>query len=71
MTAIADGRYPSPPAREIYFVSKGVPTDPVAVAFLQYILTDGQKDNVRQGYISISQEKLDASLKLLGVKSEQ
>lgn len=71
MAAIADGRYPSPPAREIYFVSKGVPTDPVAVAFMQYVLTDGQKEIVRQGYIRISQEKLDASLKLLGVKGEQ
>lgn len=66
--AIADGRYPSPPARDLYFVSKGVPTDPVVVAFLEYILTDGQKENGPQGYISIPQEKLDAGLKKLGVK---
>jgi len=66
--AIADGRYPSPPARDLYFVAKGVPTDPVVVAFLQYILTDGQKENASQGYIAIPQEKLDASLTKLGVK---
>lgn len=66
--AIADGRYPSPPARDLYFVSKGVPTDPVVVAFLRYILTDGQKENSPQGYIEIPQEKLDASLKLLNAE---
>ena len=66
--AIKDGRYPSPPARDLYFVSKGVPTDPVVIAFLQYILTDGQKENGPQGYIGIPQDKLDAGLKKLGVK---
>lgn len=66
--AIADGRYPSPPARDLYFVSKGVPSNPVVVAFLEYILTDGQKENGPQGYIGIPQEKLDAGLKRLGVK---
>ena len=66
--AIADGRYPSPPARDLYLVSKGVPTDPVVVAFLKYILTDGQKENASQGYITIPQEKLSASLQQLGVK---
>ena len=66
--AISEGRYPSPPARDLYFVSKGVPTDPVVVAFLKYILTDGQKENGPQGYIEIPQEKLDASLKLLNAE---
>ena len=63
--AIADGRYPSPPARDLYFVSNGIPTDPVVVEFLKYVLTDGQKENDAQGYIEIPQNKLDASLKLL------
>ena len=66
--AIKDGRYPSPPARDLYFVSKGVPTNPVVVEFLKYILTEGQKANEAQGYIAIPQEKLDASLAKLGVK---
>lgn len=63
--AIKDGRYPSPPARDLYLVSNGIPTDTVVVAFLKYILTDGQKENDPQGYIEIPQEKLDKSLKLL------
>lgn len=66
--AISEGRYPSPPARDLYFVSNGVPTDPVVVAFLKYILTDGQKENGPQGYMEIPQDKLDAGLKKLGVK---
>lgn len=66
--AIADGRYPSPPARDLYLVSNGVPTNPVVVAFLEYILTEGQKENGPQGYIEIPQDKLDAGLKKLGVK---
>ena len=66
--AISEGRYPSPPARDLYFVSNGVPTDPVVVAFLKYILTDGQKENGPQGYIEIPQDKLDAGLAKLGVK---
>ncbi len=66
--AIKDGRYPSPPARDLYFVSNGIPTNPVVIEFLKYILTEGQKANEAQGYIAIPQEKLDASLEKLGVK---
>jgi len=66
--AIADGKYPSPPARDLYLVSKGVPTDPVLVAFLKYVLTDGQKKNEPVGYIEIPQEKIEKSLKLLEEK---
>ncbi|MBP5380820.1 MAG: substrate-binding domain-containing protein [Bacteroidaceae bacterium] len=66
--AIKDGRYPSPPARDLYLVSKGIPTNPVVIEFLKYILTEGQAANEGQGYIAIPQEKLDASLAKLGVK---
>ena len=66
--AIKDGRYPSPPARDLYFVSKGIPTNPAVVEFLKYILTEGQSANEAQGYIAIPQEKLDANLKKLGIK---
>ncbi|MBR3714243.1 MAG: phosphate ABC transporter substrate-binding protein, partial [Bacteroidales bacterium] len=60
--AIAEGKYPSPPARDLYLVTKGVPTDPVVKAFLQYVLTDGQKKNDPVGYIKISQDKIDKAL---------
>ncbi|MDE5788444.1 MAG: substrate-binding domain-containing protein, partial [Bacteroidaceae bacterium] len=67
--AIKEGRYPSPPARDLYFVSKGIPTNPVVIEFLKYILTEGQAANEGQGYIAIPQEKLDASLTKLGIKN--
>lgn len=68
--AIADGKYPSPPARDLYFVSKGVPTSPVVVAFLEYVLTEGQKQNNAVGYIEIPEEKVMKSLRLLGVEEK-
>jgi len=63
--AIAEGKYPSPPARDLYLVTKGVPTDPIVIAFLKYVLTDGQKKNEPVGYIEITQEKIDKALNLL------
>lgn len=60
IAAIAAGKYPSPPARDLYLVSKGKPTNPVVVAFLKFILSEGQKYNVPNGYISLSKEKLNA-----------
>lgn len=63
--AIAEGRYPSPPARDLYMVSKGVPANPAAGAFLRWILTDGQKFVPETGYIQLSQEKIKAGLEKL------
>ena len=63
--AIAEGKYPSPPARDLYLVTKGIPTDPVVIAFLKYVLTDGQKKNEPVGYIEITKEKIDKALNLL------
>jgi len=65
ISAIAAGKYPSPPARDLYLVSKGKPTNPVVIAFLKFILTDGQKYNVPNGYISLSKEKLSANINKL------
>ena len=60
--AISEGKYPSPPARDLYLVSKGKPTNPAVIAFLKYILTDGQQHNGPVGYIALEQEKLDKGL---------
>ncbi|UII21505.1 PstS family phosphate ABC transporter substrate-binding protein [Fulvivirga ligni] len=56
--AIADGRYPSPPARELYLISKEKPTDPLMVTFLQWILDSGQNFVQENGYILLSDEVL-------------
>lgn len=64
--AIADGRYPSPPARDLFFVTHGKPTKPVVIAFLKFVLSkEGQKENIPQGYITISQDKINNSLQQL------
>lgn len=63
IAAIANGKYPSPPARELYFISNGKPQKEVVVTFLHWVLTDGQKYVNESGYITLSNEKITAELK--------
>lgn len=65
VNAIALDKYPSPPARELYFVTKGKPKDPLVIAFIKWALTDGQKYVKGAGYINLSKEKLNAELNKL------
>jgi phosphate transport system substrate-binding protein len=65
LKAISENRYPSPPARDLYFVTKGKPTDPLLVAFLNWVLTDGQKLVNTAGYIPLPKAKIDAALNSL------
>jgi len=62
ISAIAQGKYPSPPARDLYLVANGKPTNPAVVAFLKFILTEGQKYNVPNGYIGLPKEKLNKGI---------
>jgi len=68
--AIAADKYPSPPARDLYLVTNGLPKDPTLIAFLQFILTDGQQYNIPVGYISLSEEKLQEGLNLISISGE-
>jgi phosphate transport system substrate-binding protein len=63
--AIATGKFPSPPARDLYFVTKGGVKNPVAKAFISWVLTEGQKYVKEAGYINLSQEKINAGLNKL------
>ena len=60
--AIASGLYPSPPSRVLYLVTNGKP-DGVVQAFLEWIFSDGQSLVDRLGYVQLSKEQLDTSLK--------
>jgi phosphate transport system substrate-binding protein len=60
-TAIADGRYPSPPARALNLVTKGQPSG-LTLAFVRWILTDGQVFAEETGYIRLTQAQLQAQL---------
>ena len=64
--AIAEGRYPSPPARDLYFVTKGRPGKPVLAAFLQWVLTQGQTFVTETGYIRLAPERLQEELGKIG-----
>lgn len=57
--AIEDGRFPSPPARDLYLVTKGKPNKPEVIAFLEYILSSGQQFAEETGYIGLSADKLE------------
>ncbi len=59
---VAAGKYPSPPARAENLVTNGKPTG-LAQAFIQWILTGGQAFVGEAGYVKMTQEQLDASLK--------
>ena len=60
--AIANGKYPSPPARDLYFVTSGKPTKKVLVAFIKWALTDGQKYVHDAGFINLSKDRLGKEL---------
>jgi phosphate transport system substrate-binding protein len=60
--AIATNVYPSPPARDLYFVTKGKPAKPVLVEFIRWVLTEGQRYVPETGYINLSAEKLKDGL---------
>ncbi len=66
--AIADGRYPAPPARNLFLVANGVPEKPEVLAFLEFILTDGQEYAPEVGFIGLSTELLEEELTKLQQK---
>ncbi|MBN2336050.1 substrate-binding domain-containing protein [Candidatus Bathyarchaeota archaeon] len=63
--AIADGRYPEPPARELNLVTKDS-FDGVTLEFIKWILTEGQGLAVEAGYVPVSQAKAEQELAKLG-----
>jgi phosphate transport system substrate-binding protein len=63
--AIAEGRYPSPPSRALFLVTKGEPTGIVA-DFIRWILTDGQAFVEETGYVRLTDAQLQEGLQLVG-----
>ncbi|MBN2098870.1 MAG: substrate-binding domain-containing protein [Dehalococcoidia bacterium] len=64
-SAIADGLYPSPPARDLHFVTKNAFTG-LAAEFVRWVLTDGQQYVGEAGYVALSDAKIQAGLDKLG-----
>lgn len=70
LAAIRRGAFPSPPARDLYFVIRGkAPGEPVK-AFLAWVLGDGQGLVAGSGYITLSPGQVDAGLRALGLLPE-
>jgi phosphate transport system substrate-binding protein len=65
MKAINDGRYPSPPARDLYFVSGGKPDNRLVLNFLKWVLSDGQKFVTEAGYVKVKPEQITDELQKL------
>jgi phosphate transport system substrate-binding protein len=57
LQAVANGRYPSPPARTLNLVTKGKPSG-VVQDFLLWILGDGQQFVETTGYVKLSPDQL-------------
>jgi len=63
--AIKEGRFPSPPARDLYFVTKGKPDNAVVIEFFKFVLSDGQKYIHEAGYVALDEERLKAETERL------
>jgi phosphate transport system substrate-binding protein len=61
---IADGTYPSPPARFENLATKGKPTG-LTLAFIQWILTDGQQLLEQAGYVPLTADQQAEALSKL------
>lgn len=59
MKAIASKKYPSPPARLLYFITKGDIKNPAAKVFIKWVLNEGQKFDNSLGYVQPKRATLD------------
>ena len=67
ISAIQDGRYPAPPSRNLYLISKGMPENEAILSFLRYILTNGQQMITQAGYVELDSETLQSARLKLGI----
>jgi len=64
INAVASGIYPSPPARELYLVTKKGYKGSVKV-FLEWILTEGQMFVEEAGYIKLSDRQIKKAIEIV------
>jgi phosphate transport system substrate-binding protein len=65
LAAIAAGKYPSPPARDLYLVSKGKPQKQATLDFLKWVITKGQTFVPEAGYVPLNNTTLDEQVSKL------
>ena len=64
--AIAANVYPSPPARELYFVLRGKPQGRLLLEFMTWVLAAGQKEVPDMGYLPLGPERVAQGLAAIG-----
>jgi phosphate transport system substrate-binding protein len=64
VAAVSSEKYPSPPARFENLATKGKPTG-LTLAFIEWILTDGQQYLGQAGYVPLTPEQQNESLQKL------
>jgi len=62
LKAVNDGKFPSPPARDLYFITKGKPAKKELLDFFNWVLTDGQQLVQSAGYVPLPQEVIKEQL---------
>ena len=65
LKAVNDGRYPSPPARNLYFLTKGKTQKKEVQDFFKWVLSDGQKFVDVAGYVALPKGTIQDQLKKL------
>ncbi|MFQ3579944.1 MAG: extracellular solute-binding protein [Bacteroidales bacterium] len=67
IAAIQKGKYPSPPARNLYFISKGEPNKQVVKEFIKYVMTKGQEEVLSSGYVLLDSTTYSQEIKKIGL----
>ena len=63
--AVNDGKYPAPPVRNLYFLTKGKTTKKEISDFFKWVLTDGQVMLKEAGYVPLPADVTNEQLKKL------
>lgn len=66
LKAVNDGNYPSPPARNLYFITKGKTNKKEIIDFFQWVLTEGQKYVYVAGYVPLNKGIIGQQIAKLG-----
>lgn len=62
LNGVQSGVYPSPPVRDLYFITKGKTTDPKLLSFFRWVLNDGQRYVHMAGYVPLPPDTISEQL---------
>jgi len=65
LKAVNDGTYPSPPARQLYFITNGKSNRKEIMDFFQWVLTTGQQFVAPAGYVALPKNVIADQMKKL------